>query len=221
MSFQTRKAFVHLQNTNLNIFLMESESFLTLHRQQQTCQPVRILRSGHAFWPQSTQVRFVTLNYAKTWWRLCARTVAYLNHATATKEDFDQSERWVHSPSNMWDDWQMRNVRPIIKKRLQIDSKTKSRSVSRLFTPAVWFLKRGQYTRYLQPGAPLWILGPLDSIFTRALLRGGLYIIEIAIAFPSRSFFPLLPNQIILFQLLKSFSFVCNGKVIIFRFGFL
>ncbi len=42
-----------------------------------------------------------------------------------------------------------------------------------------------------------------------------------AIAFPSQSFFPLLPNQIILFQLLKSFSFVCNGKVIIFRFGFL
>ncbi len=116
----------------------------------QTCQPVRILRSGHAFWPQSTQVRFVTLNYAKTWWRLCARTVAYLNHATAMKEDFDQSERWVHSPSNMWDDWQMRNVRPIIKKRLQIDSKTKSRSVSCLFTPTVWFLKRGQYTRYLQ-----------------------------------------------------------------------
>ncbi len=44
------------------------------------------------------------------------------------KEDFDQSERWVHSPSSKWDDWQMR--RPIIKKRLQIDSKTKSRSVS-------------------------------------------------------------------------------------------
>ncbi len=114
----------------------------------QTCQPVRILRSGHAFWPQSTQVRFVTLNYAKTWWRLCARTVAYLNQATAMKEDFDQSERWVHSPSSKWDDWQMR--RPIIKKRLQIDSKTKSRSVSYLFTPAVWFLKRGQHTRYLQ-----------------------------------------------------------------------
>ncbi len=82
---------------------------------------------------------------------------------------------------------------------------------------------------YLSAGAPLRILGPLDSIFTRALLRGGggggggggLYIIEIAIAFPSQSFFPLLPNQIILFQLLKSFSFVCNGKVIIFRFGFL
>ncbi len=35
----------------------------------------------------------------------------------------------------------------------------------------------------------------------------GIYIIEIAIAFPSQSFFPLLPNQIILFQLLKSFSF--------------
>ncbi len=50
---------------------------------------------------------------------------------------------------------------------------------------------------------------------------GVLYIIETAIAFPSQSFFPLLPNQIILFQLLKSFSFVCNGKVIIFRFGFL
>ncbi len=50
---------------------------------------------------------------------------------------------------------------------------------------------------------------------------GGLYIIEIAIAFPSQSFSPLLPNQIILFQLLKSFSFVCNGKSIIFRFGFL
>ncbi len=44
--------------------------------------------------------------------------------------------------------------------------------------------------------------------------------VEIAIAFPSLSFFPLLPNQIILFQLLKLFSFVCNGKVIIFRFGF-
>ncbi len=29
-------------------------------------------------------------------------------------------------------------------------------------------------------------------------------------------FFPLLPNQIILFQLLKLFSFVCNGKVIIY-----
>ncbi len=50
---------------------------------------------------------------------------------------------------------------------------------------------------------------------------GGIYIIEIAIAFPSQSFFPLLPNQIMLFQLLKSFSFVCNGKVIIFRFVFL
>ncbi len=79
---------------------------------------------------------------------------------------------------------------------------------------------------YVCAGAPLRILGPLDSIFTRALLRaggggGGLYIIEIAIAFPSQSFFPLLPNQIILFQLLKSFSFVCNGKVIIFRFVFL
>ncbi len=38
---------------------------------------------------------------------------------------------------------------------------------------------------------------------------------------PSPSFFPLLPNQIILFQLLKLFSFVCNGKVIIFCFVFL
>ncbi len=47
---------------------------------------------------------------------------------------------------------------------------------------------------------------------------------------PEPVFFPLLPNQIILFQLLKLFSFVCilsetkrssNGKVIIFRFGFL
>ncbi len=45
--------------------------------------------------------------------------------------------------------------------------------------------------------------------------------VEIAIAFLSPSFFPLLPNQIILFQLLKLFSFVCNGKVIIFRFSFL
>ncbi len=34
-------------------------------------------------------------------------------------------------------------------------------------------------------------------------------------------FFFLLPNHIILFQLLKLFSFVCNGKVIIFRFSFL
>ncbi len=33
------------------------------------------------------------------------------------KEDFDQSERWVHSPSSKWDDWQMR--RPIIKNRQQ------------------------------------------------------------------------------------------------------
>ncbi len=84
---------------------------------KQTCQPVRILRSGHAFWPQSTQVRFDTINYANTWWRLCARTVAYLNQATAMKEDFDQSERWVHSPSSKWDDWQM--SRPIIKNRQQ------------------------------------------------------------------------------------------------------
>ncbi len=38
---------------------------------------------------------------------------------------------------------------------------------------------------------------------------------------PEPVFFPLLPNQIILFQLLKLFSFGCNGKVIIFRFGFL
>ncbi len=80
-----------------------------------------------------------------------------------------------------------------------------------------------QCLKHTHTGAPLRILGPLDSIFTRALLRsgGGLYITEIAIAFPSQSFFPLLPNQIILFQLLKSLSFVCNGKVIIFRFGFL
>ncbi len=34
-------------------------------------------------------------------------------------------------------------------------------------------------------------------------------------------FLSLLPNQIILFQLLKLFRFVCNGKVIIFRFIFL
>ncbi len=73
---------------------------------------------------------------------------------------------------------------------------------------------------YTYTGAPLRILGPLDSIFTRAPLRsgGGGWI---AIAFRCQSFFPLLPNQIILFQVLKSFSFVCNGKVIIFRFGFL
>ncbi len=38
---------------------------------------------------------------------------------------------------------------------------------------------------------------------------------------PEPVFLPLLPNQIILFQLLKLFSFVCNGKMIIFRFGFL
>ncbi len=47
---------------------------------------------------------------------------------------------------------------------------------------------------------------------------GGLYIIEIAIAFPSQSFFPLLPNQIILFQLLKSFSFVWQSDNISFCF---
>ncbi len=40
-------------------------------------------------------------------------------------------------------------------------------------------------------------------------LGGGSPLVEIAIAFPSPSFFPLLPNQIILFQLLKLFSFVC------------
>ncbi len=54
---------------------------------------------------------------------------------------------------------------------------------------------------------------------------GGVWLgipreIEIAIAFPSPSFFPLLPNQIILLQLLQLFSFVCNGKVIIFLFYF-
>ncbi len=130
-------------------------------------------------------------------------------------------------------------------------------------------------TGVIQPGVPLRILGPLDSIFTRALLRGGgrglvgLPLrtdhipaespwVEIAIAFsaepctrasnsgpgPRRSgpsparvrqlnritspsptrgclFLSLLPNQIILFQLLKLFGFVCNGKVIIFRFSFL
>ncbi len=55
------------------------------------------------------------------------------------KEDFDQSERWVHSPSNMWDDWQMR--RPIIKKRLQIDSKTKSPLGLTFLLPPSDFLK--------------------------------------------------------------------------------
>ncbi len=63
------------------------------------------------------------------------------------KEDFDQSERWVHSPSSKLDDWQMR--RPIIKKRPQIDSKTKSRSASYVLLPPSDFL-RVQYTRYLQ-----------------------------------------------------------------------
>ncbi len=37
----------------------------------QTCQPVRILRSGYAFWPRSTLERFVTLIYAKSWLCLC------------------------------------------------------------------------------------------------------------------------------------------------------
>ncbi len=49
----------------------------------------------------------------------------------------------------------------------------------------------------------------------------GGYILQKSHCVPEPVFFPLLPNQIILFQLLKSFSFVCNGKVIIFRFGFL
>ncbi len=31
MSFQTRKTFVHLQNTNEDV-LMKSESYLTLHK---------------------------------------------------------------------------------------------------------------------------------------------------------------------------------------------
>ncbi len=55
------------------------------------------------------------------------------------KEDFDQSERWVHSPSSKWDDWQMR--RPIIKKRLQIDSKTKSARSRTFLLPPSDFLK--------------------------------------------------------------------------------
>ncbi len=143
-TFKTLRNHKFLFTGNIVVFFILFRFWLSLGFNPQTCQPVRILRSGHAFWPQSTQVRFVTLNYAKTWWRLCERTIAYLNQATAMKEDFDQSERWVHSPSSKWDDWQMR--RPIIKKRLQIDNKTKSRSVSCLFTPAVWFLKRGQCT---------------------------------------------------------------------------
>ncbi len=61
-------------------------------------------------------------------------------------------------------------------------------------------------------GAPLRILGPLDSIFTRALLRSGgggevLYITEIAIAVPEPVFFPLLPNQIIQFSAIKIVQF--------------
>ncbi len=36
MSFQTLKTFVHLRNT-IKIFLMKSESFLILHRQQWNC----------------------------------------------------------------------------------------------------------------------------------------------------------------------------------------
>ncbi len=50
---------------------------------------------------------------------------------------------------------------------------------------------------------------------------GGLYVTEVAIAFPSQSFFPFSQIRLYQFQLLKSFSFVCNGKVIIFRFVFL
>ncbi len=73
-------------------------------------------------------------------------------------------------------------------------------------------------------GVQLRILGPLDSIFTLALLPSGI-LRDIPLGrnrdcVPEPVFFPLLPNQIILFQLLKLFSFVCNGKMI-FRFGFL
>ncbi len=67
-----------------------------------------------------------------------------------------------------------------------------------------------------------WAPWTAHSLGPSCIPGGGVYIIEIGSGgFPSQSFFPLLPNQIILFQLLKSFSFVCNGKVIIFRFVFL
>ncbi len=63
--------------------------------------------------------------------------------------------------------------------------------------------RSSQYT-YIHAGVPLRILGPLDSIFTRALLRsrgGG--------------------EGGVIYYRIMSFSFVCNGKVIIFRFVFL
>ncbi len=56
-----------------------------------------------------------------------------------------------------------------------------------------------KYSDYIPPGAPLRILGPLHSIFTRALLPSGGYgwgyrgispSVEIAIAFGARIFFP-------------------------------
>ncbi len=74
-------------------------------------------------------------------------------------------------------------------------------------------------SRLTAPPQPISRRGAVTSLQC-ASLAADVYITEIAIAFPSQSFFPLLPNQIILFQLLKSFSFVCNGKVIIFRFVF-
>ncbi len=99
--------------------------------------------------------------------------------------------------------------------------------------------------KYIHTGAPLRILGPWTAhslgpscipggggggggggvIYYRNRIGGGggIYYRNRIGGGGSRAslFFPLLPNQIILFQLLKSFSFVCNGKVIIFRFVFL
>ncbi len=49
---------------------------------------------------------------------------------------------------------------------------------------------------------------------------GVLYNTEIAIAFPSQSFFSPSPKSDYTVSAIKSFSFVCNGKVIIFRFVF-
>ncbi len=79
------------------------------------------------------------------------------------------------------------------------------------------------HIQYRHAGAPLRILGPLDSIFTRALLpSGGGVWLGMPRDIPlgrNRDcvpepvfFFPLLPNQIILFQLLQLFSFVCNWQ---------
>lgn len=134
------------KHLSIIIFIIHSSLLVCPVTFKQTCQPVRILFRRHTFWHQSTLVRFVTQNYAKSLWCLTpVMSIVHMQYSCLSlpkkKEyDFDQQWRWIipllspkHPAVMSEHDWQLSSQQRHCNCRFLSNS---------LLTPAGWFSQR-------------------------------------------------------------------------------